>query len=121
MTAPTVTGVLIPADPTAPARPVQVRNDLAGLRAALAGDGPAPWLEVVNLGDVDLWCDEDGKAKGLPRNARATDLAGLSLFPGDALVGDVLALGHDGSPEVASLTVNALARIREACAPFLEV
>jgi hypothetical protein len=44
----------------------------------------------VNYNEV--WCDEEGKLKAKPINAKATRLAKACLFEGDMLVGTVLFL-----------------------------
>ena len=41
----------------------------------------------------ELWCDEDGKMNGKPRNKTATFALTGQLLPGDFLVGPVLLVG----------------------------
>lgn len=58
---------------------------LAELKAAIGGG----YIEIVNIRDgLLLVCDDDGRSKGLPPNAQATQL--FSRFPDDDFVGDVL-------------------------------
>ncbi|CAK9251222.1 unnamed protein product [Sphagnum jensenii] len=75
------------------------------------------WLEMVPLPteDVILWCDEEGKLKRLPVNARAQELWlalwGKSSF-NDVLVGDVVLTGgtdEEGNPmDVPESVIKAM-------------
>ncbi len=57
--------------------------------------------------DFTVFIDEDGKAKGLPRNQRAEDIirrmldkVDRTLIPGDFIVGPAVFVGLDGGDEV---------------------
>ena len=47
-------------------------------------------LEYNGVKYNELWCDEDGKMKARPINAKATRLVRDQLFVGDMLVGPIL-------------------------------
>jgi Domain of unknown function (DUF3846) len=67
-----------------------VQADLAGLNAAVGG-----LIECVTLRICHLYCDEEGKLKGLPVNKAATALAHtLGWMHGDVLCGPVIFLGN---------------------------
>jgi hypothetical protein len=65
-----------------------------------------------------IYCNEDGKVKGLPRNAKASklcDMAGVGLMDGDYLVGTVLILGEvDEEGEDTSIPDELAAAIQDA-------
>lgn len=111
MTAPTVVGLSIPADESQPVAVVAVAPDLPAFRQYIGAPGASPWLEVVRVGTVDLWVDEDGLTNGLPHNRRASVLAAGHALGGDDMRGDVLALGYTAAGAEASLTVDDLARL----------
>jgi len=111
--------VVIPAG-EAPARLIHLPTTLPETKAAIGGG----WLELVDGGPIDdtgravLWCDEEGKLKGLPVNARAT-LAATYLIGGagfdpraDVLVGDVLITGVGDDGETAGIPAHALLALR---------
>lgn len=93
-------------------------GDLASLRDAIGGG----WLEGVgaSLGaDWFGYCDEEGKPKGLPINALATDIAHQLGWPvDDALRGAVVFVGQgaDGDeadvPQRVVLLADTLSRPR---------
>lgn len=57
------------------------------------------WIQAVtlsydeNLGDLVLWCNEEGKLTGLPVNHAATRLWELYFGKTDVIVGDVVLTG----------------------------
>jgi hypothetical protein len=65
------------------------------------------YLEALSVGENFIcFIDEDGKAKGLRHNQRATDIIqlmlakrGRSLLPGDTIVGKAIFVGVDGEDE----------------------
>lgn len=64
-----------------------VEPELDALQAAIGGG----YLECVTLPDCHLYCDEEGKLKGLPMNSYATALARrLGWQPRDVLCGPVI-------------------------------
>lgn len=78
-------------DPAGNAHSVTLEAGLEAMKAAIGGG----WLEAVNGPDWHLYCDEDGKDKGLPVNLPATRLAhALGWAPGDYLCGPVVFLGN---------------------------
>lgn len=88
--------VLIPVDTAEPARVVEVTRatSLAVLQNAVGG-----WIEDVRFRDPHpfaghiMFVNEEGRAQGLKRNARADDLIRGHLFPGDFIKGDVVICG----------------------------
>lgn len=54
-------------------------------------------IQLVDLGDDCLACDEEGKIKGLPRNEVATSMAHLkgAILRDDYFVGNVVILSYD--------------------------
>jgi len=111
VTAPRVVGLSIPADESQPVAVVVVAQDLPAFRQYIGAPGVASWLEVVPVGAVDLWVDEDGHANDLPHNRRASVLSAGHALGGDDMRGDVLALGRTAAGTEASLTVDDLARL----------
>ena len=86
-------------DPAGNAHPVTLEGRLEALRAAIGGG----WLEGITGPDWHAYCDEDGKAKGLPVNVPATRLAhALGWPPGDVLCGPVVFLGNGPAGAEAS-------------------
>jgi hypothetical protein len=81
-------------------------SHLREIRAVVGG-----YIEGIRLGaDVYMYVDEEGKLKGLPMNSRATALAIGAGLP-DFVVGPVLLVGFDGSPEIASLPPEFVERL----------
>jgi hypothetical protein len=102
-TADAIAALVIPAAPDADPRVVDIGPTLPAIRAHVgaANNASIPYLEVFRLGDTAvMYLDEDGKAKGLPVNLRATLLAWMhGLRSPDHIVGDVLVVGpedHNG-------------------------
>lgn len=69
------------------------------------------WIQAVplsydeNLGDLVLWCNEEGKLNGLPVNVAATALWELFYGRTDVIVGDVvLSGGSDDEGETLPLS-----------------
>jgi len=115
MTRPTVVALSIPADPERPVSVVNVPATLSGVRQHVGRVGDEPHLETIRLalfGWTFLWLDEDGRAKGLEPNPRASVLgATTGLLGADQIVGDVLVLGSTPEGDDVSLTVDALGRL----------
>lgn len=69
----------------------EILNDLSleSMQKAVGG-----YIEVVSFPQSKFLfvCDEEGKLKGYPFNAKATELAhsAMALSPDDVLVGDVI-------------------------------
>lgn len=79
--------------PLGGARPTNTKTDLASLQFLV--DGP---IEGVTLRDCHLYCNEEGKRRGLTPNYPATKLAHALGWPvGDVLRGPVIFLGGDGA------------------------
>lgn len=101
--------IQIPQDEQRPLYKVQI-NDLAGMQAAVGG-----YIEIVDLTPLhaSLVIAEEGKLMNLEINRRATLLFWL-LFPSirgrDAIVGDVLIVGH---PDKDGNTTDAPAEVVE--------
>ena len=107
----TVQALIIPVDDAQPIRLESLAPDASVFQSAIGGG----WLEGVTLREprATLYCDEEGKLKGLAVNRIATMLAwkhGHST--GDELVGDCLIVGpptsggHD--TDVPAAYVDAL-------------
>lgn len=110
MSGPTVVGLSIPADDTQAVAVVTLEPSVAAIRRWVGGSGGGPYLEPVSLSEtVHVWLDEDGRAKGLPHNERASRLIGARVLGGSDIRGDVLVLGSTEDGDEASLTVDALA------------
>lgn len=74
-----------------------VATDLTSLQGLIGGG----WLEGVTFsGTAHLYCDEEGKLKGLPINVHATELV-RHFMPrfADIICGDAIVLGHNGDGE----------------------
>jgi hypothetical protein len=77
-------------------------QNISDLHATLDG-----YLEALSVGENFIcFIDEDGKAKGLRPNQRATDIIqlmlakrGRSMLPGDMIVGMAIFVGVDGEDE----------------------
>ena len=71
------------------------------------------YVQAVDLtADVTLWCNEEGKMNGLPRNVIATSLWIDQFGETDIIVGNVvLTGGSDDEGEILPLTVEALERL----------
>ncbi|BAS17577.1 hypothetical protein AHiyo8_58800 [Arthrobacter sp. Hiyo8] len=101
--------IQIPQDEERPLYKVAIEN-LAGMQAAVGG-----YIEIIDLGPLmaSLIINEEGKLEKLPINRRATLLFWL-LFPSirhrDAIVGDVLIVGH---PDKDGNTTDAPANVVE--------
>jgi hypothetical protein len=97
--------IVIPADETQPMRMAELDPQDNASARALVGGNP----EVTGLSDPasDIWCNEDGKAFGLPVNRRATAVTWIHnrRFAGrDVIVGDVYLTGPpDGAGVLTSL------------------
>jgi len=79
-------------------------DGLADMQAAVGG-----MIEAVPLDGVpgDVILNENGKFSGLTYNPLATAIA--RLFPGDAIMGDVLVTGPvDAEGETTDLTAEAI-------------
>jgi hypothetical protein len=89
----TKVGVLIPADSTLPIREYQyggTNGDYEGLKAAVGGYIERIEVKLGKGPKLSLWCNEESKLIGLPKNDRATKLAVESLWGDDFISGDVL-------------------------------
>ena len=76
---------------------------------ALLNDG---WLEAapINADDVTLYCDEEGKIKGLPINPVATKVARMFGWLGhgfDSLCGPVVIVGNAWDEEDGTVVADA--------------
>jgi hypothetical protein len=99
---PPVPGVLIAVDGSVSVLP---DTEFFTMKAAIGG-----WLEVApSASSILLWCDEDGKGKGLTLNYRANDLWSMvdvfhCMEAGDRLVGPVVVTGgDDGNGETTAV------------------
>lgn len=64
---------------------------------ALVG-GYVEAVDVTVAGhECTIWLNEEGKLRGMPPNALATQLAGTRLLIGDYIAGDVIVTGGVGS------------------------
>ena len=101
------------------------------LANAAIRDGVGGWLESVYLTNAVLYLNEEGKMARLPANLAATRLLGMTrgytparvsttgiedlfLLLGDAVVGDAVVVGNDGSPDTVGLTPETLAVLQAA-------
>lgn len=80
----------IPVDRTEAPEVRTINADLDGLREQVGGG----WIEAVSGSGFTLYCDEEGKLKGLPVNDRATRLI-MALWPNfrDVIVGPAFLTG----------------------------
>lgn len=99
--------LLIPVDPTVPVSVLDLgaddRTGHAAIKAALDG----AWLEAIPHAlpfPLYAFADEEGLLKHLAPNHRATMLLGRGV------VGPVVLVGNDGTPEVAGID----AEVRDA-------
>ncbi|MFZ5850544.1 MAG: DUF3846 domain-containing protein [Actinomycetota bacterium] len=103
--------VVVPAnDPDTAYRIDLGPDDESAYRALSAAVGG--FIEIVRLSDrVDMVLNEVGKLQGLPVNRVATGLGQSygGLDPSDVVVGDVVLIGNDGSPETVGLHSDDLA------------
>jgi hypothetical protein len=84
-------------------------------------DGVGGWIECVNLSDtVSLWCDEEGKLKGLPPNTLATMLFAERFGFADIILGNCCVLGGVddegeslGCPQETIDKIVGMARMQE--------
>ena len=61
------------------------------IRQAIGGG----WLQAISLPSGDyLYCDEEGKLKGMPENFTATALTSGVLMGGDFIAGPAVICGH---------------------------
>jgi hypothetical protein len=106
---PTMT-VTVPADPSQPVH-WQALPDGDALEFAQRAVGG--YIEAVAFEDLILYCNEEGKIRGLPANARATALwHHLAGGPtGDVLMGDVLVVGRDATPDTIGLRPDQIESI----------
>jgi hypothetical protein len=115
VSAPTIVGLAIPADESQPVTVVALPATLAGVRQHVGRPADRPHMEALHLhvlGWTYLWLDEDGRAKGLEPNPRASILgATTGRLGADRIVGDVLVMGSNSSGEDQSLDVATLARL----------
>lgn len=66
------------------------------------------WIEAVAIrDDVMMYLNEEGKLYGLPINDLATNLYVARYGPIDVIVGDVVFVGWDGSPDEVDLSPDA--------------
>lgn len=110
-----ITALAIPADRAAPVATVEIGQSLAAIRAHVGGPYRGAYLEGLILGtDGTMYLDEDGKAKGLAVNPRATVLGWMhGLASDDRIVGDVLVTGppdDDGDDTDVSVTFSEWVR-----------
>jgi hypothetical protein len=105
--------MMLVVEPAGKARlvPLPVTQDEinAALKQAVGG-----WLEGVTGREWVAYCDEDGKGKGLPANEAATILAVKFGWRtrGDFLVGPVVFVGNDGSPDECSVPQELIDAVR---------
>ena len=76
----------------------------------MLSDAVAGWIELVRVADdMVMYCNEEGKLMGLPYNHLAT-LVIKGAFEqtrrqfNDVIVGDVVFVGDDGSPNTVGLS-----------------
>lgn len=70
------------------------------------------YLQAVEIGDLNLYLNEEGKLEGRPINRRATELAlaNQAIFADDVIVGDVVLIGPaDDDGNETGLSEEALA------------
>jgi len=87
-----ITGIVIPQDENSPLEE-RALDGLPDYQAALGG-----WVEAIHIEkpSMTLFVNEEGKIRGLPRNARATALWWLlspSIRQLDVIVGDTVLIG----------------------------
>jgi len=101
---PTITVLLIPADPDQPIPWLDVDSGLASFQHLVGGQ-----VQVVplNVPGTDLWCNEDTTGLGLAVNARATALYhAAGGMPGVDVLGDTFVTGGaDDEGETLSVTL----------------
>lgn len=87
-----------------------IEPTLTNLQHALGGG----YLEGVTLDSCHLYCDEEGKLKGLPINTLATVLAHkLGWPPGDMICGRALFFGNHPEGAEADVPTNVIKQARE--------
>lgn len=101
-----ITAVVILTDGTAS----EIDGDYESLKAALDGG----WLEIAPTpgSPFMMFCDEEGKLKGLPFNERANTLANRYRSWEDPLAGNVVIVGPvDGDGEHGPFSLNDLVEV----------
>jgi hypothetical protein len=76
----------------------------------ILSDAVGGMIECVGLEDVDLWCNENGIAEGLPLNMIASAIYSDALNAGNAILGNVIITGScDAEGETLGLTDEQVA------------
>lgn len=110
-------GIVIEPDTSnAQTRAIEWEDDRSAFRVMkeALNDG---FLECIRLADdLLLWCDEEGKMRGLDANATATywvrENFPTAMFAADYLVGPVIITGDDRTPNTVGLSERWLQYFR---------